>query len=61
MNNYFVSFAYLNEGGEPLFGQASITSKTEIRNIDDVMEIKKSLTKKDVRNVIILNIQKFPI
>lgn len=61
MKHYFVSYSYLSPGGQPLFGHSDISSERDILSIDDVLEIRKNLTTNEIRNVAILNIQKFPI
>lgn len=62
MISYFVSYSYISQGGQPLFGNATITTSGEINTLADISRIQKQLSRGDyVHNVMILNIQKLPI
>lgn len=59
-HKYFVSFTY-TKNGIPNYACFQLDAEKLIKNFDDIETIIELLENKDFENVVIINIQRFPI
>lgn len=61
MNKYFVSYTFKPKDGGIGHGCNVVETKFQINNIEDIYKIIEVLEDDEIRNVVIMNIQKMPI
>jgi hypothetical protein len=60
--DYFVSYSGTDKNGNSFFGNVAVTCKSEIKNLDGIRDVEKTIRENgDFRTLALISIQKFPI